>query len=345
MQQRLEKSRAAAARAAARARVASLRTGKDVVQDPCVRWSTLAEKVESLRVEASCCRDERESEKRWEKTLDAAEELFGSLSENWKFVPRNDRKLAISARCSSALELASLRRKRGEPREAADTLRRVLLDARDDEPDYCELWESRGRIFQDMLDEDSTLGARMLVEMHAEKAKDRDETCVESYEAIKADVDRRAALSIHHKVAEQRQHKTPARLCSEGDAYMRERFFLSASLKYEQALVAQVDRHDAEQDIRICCHLNLAACLTLSKQDPHRALYHCEEALAIDPHNTVGLLRRADAHQRCGKYDAARIDLVSASTIFLNRGETENHDRTKARLQRLAYLETTRAIE
>lgn len=285
----------------------------------------------------------------------------------WKFLPaaaprderhdeeyQNARKLAIRARCSAAIGLAALERRRGDPGRATQVLRDVLVDARD-EPEYLDAWVARARAFEDMLESGSPLGGRILVEMHLEKAASidpADEVVALEVDAVRDDIDRRALGYCDRDNAPLatcaiEAARNAARRCREADSYMGEQFFASAARKYEGALAcldqSPLKENDALRRVRLACHLNLAACRLLANEDPSKALAHCEAALILERDNTIALLRRAVAYTRSGDYALARADLSRAAHLFDQRLDIEARNLANARLDHLTFVSESRA--
>ncbi|CAN0167291.1 unnamed protein product [Ectocarpus sp. 12 AP-2014] len=66
------------------------------------------------------------------------------------------------------------------------------------------------------------------------------------------------------------------------------------------------------QNMRVGCHLNIAASFLLRKTDFESAVIHCTRALAAEPGNSRALVRRAQAHQELGYFRLAVEDLEAA---------------------------------
>ncbi|CAM9205007.1 unnamed protein product [Ectocarpus sp. 4 AP-2014] len=81
------------------------------------------------------------------------------------------------------------------------------------------------------------------------------------------------------------------------------------------------------RNMRVGCHLNIAASFLLRKTDFESAVIHCTRALVVEPGNSQALVRRAQAHQELGYFRLAVEDLeaaeasVSASVRDGNRCE------------------------
>lgn len=250
--------------------------------------------------------------------------------------------------------MARLERRRGDPGRATQLLRDVLLDARD-EPGYFDAWIARARAFEDMLEADSPLGARILVEMHLEKAASidpADEVVAQELGAIRDDIDGRVlgprdVGNADLPTCAIEAARDAAQHCREADSYMGEQFFASAAHKYEGALACldqpPLKESDALRRARLACHLNLAACRILANEDPSKALAHCEAALILERDNTTALLRRAVAYTRSGEYALAHADLSRAAHLFDQRNDTDSRDLANARIDHLTFLTESRA--
>ncbi|CAM9176108.1 unnamed protein product [Ectocarpus sp. 12 AP-2014] len=66
------------------------------------------------------------------------------------------------------------------------------------------------------------------------------------------------------------------------------------------------------QNMRVGCHLNIAASFLLRKTDFESAVIHCTRALVVEPGNSRALVRRAQAHQELGHFRLAVEDLEAA---------------------------------
>ncbi|CAM9337211.1 unnamed protein product [Scytosiphon promiscuus] len=74
------------------------------------------------------------------------------------------------------------------------------------------------------------------------------------------------------------------------------------------------------RDMRVGCHLNIAAAFLLRKTEFSSAADHCSRALDLQPGNTRALVRRAQAHQELGHFRLAVEDLEAAEASLLSRG-------------------------
>ncbi|CAM9285156.1 unnamed protein product [Ectocarpus sp. 8 AP-2014] len=66
------------------------------------------------------------------------------------------------------------------------------------------------------------------------------------------------------------------------------------------------------RNMRVGCHLNIAASFLLCKTDLESAVIHCTRALVVEPGNSRALVRRAQAHQELGYFRLAVEDLEAA---------------------------------
>ncbi|CBN76531.1 conserved unknown protein [Ectocarpus siliculosus] len=71
------------------------------------------------------------------------------------------------------------------------------------------------------------------------------------------------------------------------------------------------------RNMRVGCHLNIAASFLLRKTDLESAAIHCTRALVVEPGNSRALVRRAQAHQELGYFRLAVEDLEAAEASVL----------------------------
>jgi len=360
-------------------------------------WASLARAVAEARAAARKGGD-------WEASFDAAEALVAATKDeaaecedcgNWKF--------ATPAMATNALKRDLLSLGAGARREAAlawsrrserptTILAKVLGGDVKEHPDDAEVWAARAAAFvgyagggkerqnprEAKRDDDddgsaaATLGSRLLVEMHLEKAAEvdpSDDDAKEAYDKARTrnddlarflllDDDDDDDVDVEEEDEEdsddepRRPPVPPPRkagdlsralgLCTLGDAFMREGFYLASATKFEAALAeldAIVDASNIRR-ARLACHLNIAACYALrgiGPLDDARVEEHTTASLDIDATNVPALLRRADARQRRGRFDAARRDLCRA--IDLLGDDKDRVAKAQARLDHLDFLQ------
>ena len=365
-----------AAKQASQRRVAELRARRRPNVCPVVSpeddWSkcaNLAEAVQTTRAAAL-------KEEAWEAYLTAAEALLATKKPpppqeptwcppacvtcgDWQVIPTTTkpepdevRRLGLAARREAALGWSRIL-KRTRPGDAAKILGEVLLD--DDDAD---VWTARAAVFADALTDDSPLGARLLVEMHLEKAALLDPVEDDAFQSARDKNDRRALESSSPERPEKQgpedndhdsdsdRRRRAVTLCSQGDAYMREQFLLSAATKYHKAL-AELGRcrSSLEEDryARIACHLNIAACYALrglDSTDDALVIQHTTACLDLDDSCVPALLRRSDAYKRQCNYARARTDLLRGLDLLRLENDKVKVARALARLKHLAFLES-----
>jgi len=329
-------------------------------------WALLGARVQSLRTAA------KKDARCWKAYFEAAQALLLALgrpepscAENlpeclccergssWKFDPQKEKTVSSSPKEALRSVALGLRREAAMGWSRVDggvgALGEVLADSCGDDDDAdSELWTARGELFRKAIDDSSPLGSKILVEMHFEKAAQvdpRNDEAKEAYEAVKKKNDAEALLS-HNNRPTLRGNKDLERafkLCREGDAYMRENFFLSAATKFEAAL-AEIQEDDGLREARIACHLNIAACYALRGLGPKDDAIVEEQTTAcldLDDTNVPALLRRSEARQRRGNFRPARTDLCRVIAILdKNKGpqQSDRHRKATARLEHLDFL-------
>ncbi|CAB1097183.1 unnamed protein product [Ectocarpus sp. CCAP 1310/34] len=94
------------------------------------------------------------------------------------------------------------------------------------------------------------------------------------------------------------------------------------------------------RNMRVGCHLNIAASFLLRKTDFESAVTHCTRALVVEPGNSRALVRRAQAHQELGYFRLAVEDLeaAEASVSVSVRGGHRRGDGNEALAGELAEV-------
>ena len=137
---------------------------------------------------------------------------------------------------------------------------------------------------------------------------------------------------------------TATRLKKEGTNAFRNENWSRAVACYKAALRFVLDAHDvfdptiaaAYMDsgkevhaLRTTLHLNIASC-HMNRGAPLRAANRCNKALALDPKNCKGLMRRAKAWTSVGRHGRAVDDLESAQKILQEQLSAAGQERNDA---------------
>jgi len=109
---------------------------------------------------------------------------------------------------------------------------------------------------------------------------------------------------------------------AEGNEFFQQAHYRSAKQKYKQCLKTFEYERDLEgekadtvqKDIRLPCHLNLAACY-LKLNNTRKTLVQTKKALEIDAKNVKGLWRQGLAEQAEGNWDVAKKSFDAALAV------------------------------
>jgi len=359
--QALAEAHAAAARRAARARVAALKAGtaKPTVD---ATWAKLMQRCAD-RQRAAEAADTVEA---WRAFASAAHALRDAVGiegdkcaepgcrtcqpQQFQFVPRgvvmpppppkdeptpeerkNAQAFAKKATCAAGLGLGGLLLKRGRRGEACEALATAL---KADEANG-EAWTLRAAAFAEMGEDGSILE---IVELHLRKAAklspDDDELQAQhAVAACRAAVLGTAVEPVSSEGTLAERARRASTLLEDGAALMREGLYKTAHSRYLSA-VALLDglpgpKAKAAADE---ARLNAAGCL-LQLPGDHDVASLCD-ALP----STRALLRRAAARERSGDYVAALADLREARLSSVDRALVD------ARIAHCEHLRDTRGV-